>query len=43
MRESLTWKNTEVRAILYPKRSKEKSPKAAMMTPTAVNITESDT
>lgn len=35
-----TWKKTEVRAMLYPKRSKEKSPSAAMTTPAAVNITE---
>lgn len=38
-----TWKKTEVRAMVYPKRSKEKSPSAAMMTPTATNTTESVT
>jgi hypothetical protein len=35
-----TWKKTEMKAMLYPKRSKEKSPRAAMRTPAAVNITE---
>lgn len=38
-----TWKKTEVRAMVYPKRSKEKSPNAAMMTPKAVTRTERDT
>ena len=30
----------ETKAMLYPKRSKEKSPRVAMRTPAAVNITE---
>jgi len=38
-----TWKRTDVSAIEYPKRSKEKSPIPAMMHPTAVNTTASDT
>lgn len=41
--KDITWKRTEVRAMPYPKRSKEKSPNAAMITPAAVKITESDT
>lgn len=36
----ITWKKTEMKAMLYPKRSKEKSPRAAMRTPAAVNMTE---
>ena len=35
-----TWKKTEARAMLYPRRSKEKSPTAAITTPIAVNTTE---
>lgn len=38
--QNQTWKKTEVRAMLYPTRSKEKSPSAATTTPAAVNITE---
>lgn len=38
--QHITWKKTEMKAMLYPKRSKEKSPRAAMRTPAAVNITE---
>lgn len=38
--KTLTWKNTEISAMLYPKISMEKSPSAAMTTPAAVNITE---
>lgn len=39
----MVWKKTEVRAMLYPKKSNEKSPSAAITTPPAVNITERDT
>jgi hypothetical protein len=39
----LTWKKTDVRAMEYPYKSKEKSPSAATRTPKAVQITESDT
>jgi SPX domain protein involved in polyphosphate accumulation len=39
-RSKTTWKKTDVNAILYPYRSKEKSPSAAIRTPAAVQITE---
>lgn len=39
----ITWKKTDVRAMVYPNRSKEKSPIAAIMTPSAVSITERHT
>lgn len=35
-----TWKKTEIKAMLYPTRSKEKSPSAAIRTPAAVRSTE---
>jgi len=39
-RNNVTWKKTDVRAMQYPYRSKEKSPSAAIRTPAAVQITE---
>jgi len=39
-RNNVTWKKTDVRAMQYPYRSKEKSPRAAIRTPAAVQITE---
>jgi len=38
--QRITKKKMETKAMLYPKRSKEKSPRVAMRTPAAVNITE---
>jgi len=35
-----TWKKTDVKAKPYPKRSKEKSPRAAITQPAAVSSTD---